>query len=356
MSYTTVIAEIGVNHNGSETLARKMIDSAKKCGSDFVKFQTFKAEKSITESAEQADYQIKNTGVKESQLEMVKRLELSDDAHRRLKAYCKEQDIGFLSTAFDFESLRFLVDDLGLKRLKFPSGEITNAPLLLAHAQTGCDLIVSTGMATLSEIEMALGIIAYGYTGQVGKPTTEAFFQSYYSDAGQLAIKNKVTLLHCTTEYPAPIQDINLNAMDTMKSAFKLPVGYSDHSKGIVVPIAATAKGAVLIEKHFTLSNTMEGPDHLASLEPIEFKQMVSSIRAVEKSLGNGIKGPQASEVKNKLIARKSLVAAKAIAKGEVITQDKLGIKRPGTGRSPYDYWDVLGSIAEKDYLIDDEL
>lgn len=348
---TLIIAEAGVNHNGVKQLAFDLVDAAYRAGADIVKFQTFKAKNLVTENAEQAEYQVTNTGKQESQLAMLSRLELSYEAHHQLVAYCDKLGIEFLSTAFDNESLDFLVNDLKLSRLKIPSGEITNAPLVLQHARTGCDLIVSTGMATLAEIEAVLGVIAFGYITSVDAvPTMQAFEQAYASYAGQAALQQKVTILHCTTEYPAPMAEINLNAMDTLKNAFKLPAGYSDHSEGITVPIAAVARGAVLIEKHFTLDRTMEGPDHKASLEPAELEAMVASIRAVELALGDGVKRPTPSEVKNKTVARKSIVAACDIAEGEVFSSEKLAIKRPGNGKSPYLYWELLNKPARKAY------
>ncbi|MEY8239853.1 MAG: N-acetylneuraminate synthase [Cycloclasticus sp.] len=348
---TLIIAEAGVNHNGNEKLAFELVDAAYNAGADIVKFQTFKAKKLVTKNAAQADYQVVNSQKKESQLSMLSRLELSYEVHHKLLAHCESLGIEFLSTAFDSESLGFLVNDLKLKRLKIPSGEITNAPLVLEHARTGCDLIVSTGMATLSEIESVLSVIAFGYTADKNiTPSIEAFETAYFSGVGKRALKEKVTLLHCTTEYPAPLVDINLNAMETMLNAFKLPVGYSDHSEGIVVSIAAAAKGAILIEKHFTLDKMMEGPDHKASLEPTELKAMIEAIRAVEKTLGDGIKGPRPSEVKNKPVARKSLVAAAAIRQGEKYTELNLTIKRPGNGISPNQYWEFLVKTAVRDY------
>ncbi len=348
---TLIIAEAGVNHNGDEKLAFELVDAAVDCGADIVKFQTFKAKKLVTASAKQADYQVKNTGVTESQFDMLSRLELGYEVHKELLAYCNDKGIEFLSTAFDSESLAFLVNDLGLKRLKIPSGDLTNAPLVLEHAQTGCDLIVSTGMATLSEIETALGVIAFGYTAdKEAIPGIDAFQAAYYSEAGQKALKQKVTVLHCTTEYPAPMPDINLRAMDSLASAFRVSVGYSDHSKGITIPIAAVARGAVLIEKHFTLDNNMEGPDHKASLEPDELKNMVNAIRDVELALGDGVKGPRPSEIKNKQIARKSLVASRPIKLGETFSAANIEIKRPGDGAEPIRYWDVIGQAASKAY------
>lgn len=348
---TLIIAEAGVNHNGQEKLAIELVEAAYAAGADVVKFQTFKAKNLVTKSAQQADYQKVNTGKEESQFAMLSRLELSFEAHCRLLERCNELGIEFLSTAFDLESLSFLVDDLGLKRLKIPSGEITNAPLVLAHAQTGCDLIVSTGMATLAEIEAVLGVIAFGYLNNVDEtPAVEAFEAAYLSEQGQRVLKEKVTLLHCTTEYPAPLEDINLNVMSTMSQAFGLPVGYSDHSAGIIVPIAAVAKDAVLIEKHFTLDKSMDGPDHKASLDPDELKAMVGGIRTVEIAQGHRLKGPQLSELKNKAIARKSLVAQGDIKKGDKFTADNLVVKRPGNGMSPYMLWSLLGKSSTQGY------
>ncbi|MEI8655980.1 MULTISPECIES: N-acetylneuraminate synthase [Vibrio] len=350
---TLIIAEAGVNHNGSEELAFKLVDAAYQSGADVVKFQTFKAKNLVTEDAPQAEYQVANTQKKESQLEMLKRLELSYEAHHKLVAYCHELGIEFLSTAFDSESLAFLVNDLGLKRLKLPSGELTNAPLVLEHARTGCELIVSTGMATLAEIEMALGVIAFGYIKEVNaKPSLMAFQEAYSSPEGQRALKEKVTILHCTTEYPAPLNEINLRAMDTLGSTFNLPAGYSDHSEGITIPIAAVARGAIVIEKHFTLDKEMEGPDHKASLNPQELTAMVTAIRQIETALGSAVKMPTVAEVKNKQVARKSLVAAKLIKKDETLTEHNFITKRPGSGMSPYCYWDLLGRTASRDYHV----
>jgi len=349
---TLIIAEAGVNHNGSEEFAFKLVDAAYEAGADIVKFQTFKAKNLVTANAKQANYQVTNTQKVESQLAMLSRLELSYDTHHKLVKYCSELGIEFLSTAFDFESLDFLVNDLGLKKLKIPSGELTNAPLVLAHAKTGCDLIISTGMATLAEIEMALGVIAFGYTvKEQHKPSIDAFQAAYFSEQGQQALKTKVTILHCTTEYPAPMEDINLKAIETLAIAFNLPAGYSDHSAGITIPVAAVARGACLIEKHFTLDNNMEGPDHKASLEPSELTAMIKAIRNVELALGDGVKGPRPSEIKNKTVARKSLVALKAIKTGEIYSAENLTIKRPGNGSSPYLYWDLIGKEALQDHV-----
>ncbi|WP_345866576.1 N-acetylneuraminate synthase [Shewanella algae] len=352
---TLIIAEAGVNHNGDEALAFQLVGAAHQAGADIVKFQTFKAKNLVTEHAQQASYQVANTQKQESQLAMLSRLELSYETHHDLVKYCESLGIEFLSTAFDLESLDFLVNDLGLTRLKLPSGELTNAPLVLAHARTGCDLIVSTGMGTLSEIETALGVIAFGYTAdENAEPSMLGFQEAYASEAGRKALKEKVTILHCTTEYPAPMEEINLRAMDTLGRAFDLAAGYSDHSEGITIPIAAVARGAVLIEKHFTLDKNMEGPDHKASLEPQELKAMVKAIRQIEIALGTSVKTPTVSEVKNKSVARKSLVAAIDIAEGEQLTESNITIKRPGNGMSPYRYWDMVGKYATKAYLAGD--
>ena len=347
---TLIIAEAGVNHNGSEKLALELVNIAADAGADIVKFQTFKAKNIVTRRAWQANYQIENSQKKESQLDMLSRLELSEDTYRKLVWNCNEKGIEFLSTAFDVECLEFLVNDLGVKRLKIPSGEITNAPLVLAHARTGRDIILSTGMASLSEIESALGVIAYGYAFESENPGIENFNRAYYSEAGQRALKEKVSILHCTTEYPAPMVDINLKAMDSMAAAFRLPVGYSDHSEGIAIPIAAVARGAQVIEKHFTLDKTMEGPDHKASLEPEELASMVREIRNIELALGDGVKGPRPSEVLNKMVARKSLVASKSIVAGEQFSSENVDVKRPGDGRTPYEYWTLLDTVAARDY------
>ncbi|WP_054113713.1 N-acetylneuraminate synthase [Marinagarivorans algicola] len=348
---TLIIAEAGVNHNGSEELAKQLIDVAYEAGADIVKFQTFKANKLVTENAQQASYQVQNTQKKESQLDMLTRLELSYDAHHRLLAHCSSLGIEFLSTAFDEKSLNFLVKDIGVKRLKIPSGEITNAPLVLAHARTGLDIIVSTGMACLSEIEEVLGVVAFGYLGWEGEPCPESFSRAYTSEEGQAVLKKKVTILHCTTEYPAPMDEINLRAMNSIGTAFDLPVGYSDHSEGIDIPIAAVARDAKIIEKHYTLDKNMEGPDHKASLAPDELAAMVKAVRRVEAALGRSVKAPTKSETPNKLVARKSLVANRKIEVGDRFTSNNLTVKRPGGGMSPFFYWSILKTSATRSYL-----
>ncbi|WP_339670057.1 N-acetylneuraminate synthase [Dasania marina] len=356
MSPVYIIAEAGVNHNGNAELAYKLVDAAVASGADAVKFQTFKADRLVTRSAVKASYQCKTTDAAESQYQMLKRLELSEDLHRELMAYCKQKGIDFLSTAFDEDSLQFLNNDLGLKTLKIPSGELTNAPLVLAHARVADKLIVSTGMANLEEIESALSVIAYGYTHAEDRdlPSETLFKKAYLSPEGMASLKDNVILLHCTTEYPAPMQDINLKAMDAMGVKFGLPIGYSDHSQGITIPIAAAARGAVLIEKHFTLDKTMDGPDHQASLEPSELTAMVNAIRAVEEALGDGQKTIRPSELANKNIARKSLVAVTNIAKGDTYSADNLCVKRPGGGMSPINFWQLLGQPATKNFKAGD--
>lgn len=351
-----VIAEAGVNHNGSLDLAKQLVDVAAEAGTDAVKFQTFKADKLVSCAAPKAEYQIENTGILESQHEMIKKLELDEAAHAALIRHCETRGIEFLSTPFDLESLGLLVQKFNLSKIKLSSGDITNAPLLLETARTGKQVVLSTGMCTLGEIETALGILAFGYTETDDHPSLSAFEKAYGSATGREALQDKVTLLHCTTEYPAPFADINLRAMATLQKAFGLPVGYSDHTPGIAIPIAAVALGAAIIEKHFTLDRNLPGPDHKASLEPDELKQMVRSIREVELALGSPIKQPAASELRNRPVARKSLVADREIRKGEPFTQDNLAVKRPGDGLSPIRYWEWLGKIADRDYQRDDKV
>lgn len=351
-----VIAEAGVNHNGSLGMALQLVDAAADAGADIVKFQTFKAEAVISRFAPKAEYQVGTTGSDESQLDMVRRLELTRDDHRHLMRHCESRKIGFLSTPFDVASAHFLVKDLGLGQLKIPSGEITNAILLLAMARMSCPVILSTGMSTLGEIEDALGVLAFGYLNLGIPPSREAFRTAYVSDQGQATLRTKVTLLHCTTEYPAPYPDVNLAAMDTLRHAFRLPVGFSDHTDGIAVPIAAVARGASIVEKHFTLDRSLHGPDHQASLEPQELTAMVAGIRQVEEALGDGLKRPSASELKNMLAARKSVVAARDIKTGEALCEDNLTSKRPGNGVSPMDFWQWPGRLASRDFAEDEPI
>lgn len=351
-----IIAEAGVNHNGSLGMALKLVDAAADAGVDIVKFQTFKAEAVVSRFAPKAEYQLGTTDSAESQLDMVRRLELTRDDHRQLMQHCELRNIGFLSTPFDVASARFLVEELGLDQLKIPSGEITNAILLLAVARLACPVILSTGMSTLGEIEDALGVLAFGYLNLEGQPSRDAFRQAYVSDEGQATLRSKVTLLHCTTEYPAPYSDVNLAAMDTLRYAFGLPVGFSDHTDGIAVPIAAVARGATIVEKHFTLDRTLAGPDHLASLEPGALTAMVAGIRQVEAALGDGLKRPSASEIKNVSVARKSVVAARHIKSGELFCEENLTSKRPGNGISPMDFWQWQGRRASRDFKEDEPI
>ena len=353
---TFIIAEAGVNHNGNLDMAMQLVDVASEAGADAVKFQTFKAEKLVSIVAPKAEYQKKLTSTNESQLEMLRKLELDEEGHRVLMERCLQRGVEFLSTPFDLESLDLLVNKFNLSRLKMPSGEITNAPLLLKAAQSGKPIILSTGMSTLGEIETALGVLAFGYTHSVNNenPSIKGFEQAFCSEAGQVALAKKVVLLHCTTEYPALINEVNLRVLETMRNAFNLPVGYSDHASGITISIAAVALGAVVIEKHFTMDRTLRGPDHKASLEPDELKLMVQSIRQVDKALGSSRKVPTLSENKNKPIARKSLVVTQRIKKGEPFTLKNLTAKRPGVGISPLYYWEWLGRLADKDYKQDE--
>ena len=323
-----IIAEAGVNHNGSLELAKNLVDKAKEAGADCVKFQTFIANKIVSKNAAKADYQKKQTESAESQHEMLKKLELSFDDFIELNNYCKEIGIEFLSTAFDFESIDFL-NQLGMQVWKIPSGEITNLPYLIKIAKLNKKVILSTGMSTMREIEDAVNIL---------------------KDHGA----SELIILHCTTEYPTPYEDVNLNAMLAIKERFGYEVGYSDHTMGIEVPIAAVALGAKVIEKHFTLDRTMDGPDHKASLEPSELKTMVDAIRNIELSMGTGIKEPADSEKKNIAIARKSIVANKSIKKGEILTEQNLTVKRPGDGISPMKWFEIIGTKAIRDFEEDE--
>ncbi len=350
-----IIAEAGVNHNGSLECAKQLIDVAASAGADAVKFQTFRSESVISRGARKAEYQVTNTGNDESQLEMVRRLELGLDAHRELIAHARTRGILFLSTPFDLESVQVLTEQLHLPQLKIASGEITNLPLLLAAGRAGLPLIVSTGMCTLGEVERALAAIAFAGTApKDALATDDALSRAFMSEQGQALLLERVSLLHCTTEYPAPAEDVNLRAMATMRSAFGLPVGYSDHTRGVHVSIAAVALGARIIEKHFTLDRSMPGPDHVASLEPAELVALVSGIRDVERAMGSGLKIPAPSEMKNVAIARKSLVAAVAIRRGDQFDAKNLTTKRPGSGISAMRYHAFLGLAATRDYSEDE--
>lgn len=323
-----IIAEAGVNHNGSIEIAKKLVDSAKDAGADCIKFQTFVAKNIASKNASKAEYQKQQTDSNESQLEMLKKLELSFNEFIELNNYCKSKEIEFLSTGFDFDSIDFL-NSLGMKTWKIPSGDITNLPYLIKIAKLNKSVILSTGMSTMEDIGSALHVLKENGAGEI-------------------------TVLHCTTEYPTPFEDVNLTAMKTIRREFGIPIGYSDHTRGIEIPIAAVAMGATVIEKHFTLDRCMEGPDHKASLEPNELKAMVSAIRNVEKARGTGDKKPVLSERKNMMIARKSIIANQTIKKGEILTEENLTVKRPGNGISPMKWFEVIGKPAIRDFEEDE--
>lgn len=325
-----IIAEAGVNHNGSLELAKKLIDVAVEAKADAVKFQTFKTENLVCKDTQKADYQKETTNTNESQFEMIKKLELDIEAHNMLLEYCKEKNILFLSTPFDHDSIE-LLNQLGLEIFKIPSGEITNLPYLQHIGSLNKKVILSTGMSNMDEIQLALGVLIQAGTQ-----------------------KENITILHANTQYPTPMCDVNLKAMQTIGKTFDIKYGYSDHTLGIEVDIAAVALGACCIEKHFTLDKTMQGPDHKASLEPEELKSMVQAIRNIEQALGNGVKQPSPSEIKNMSVVRKSIVAKQAIKKGEIFTTENLTIKRPGTGINPMNWEVVLGQIAQRDYHEDE--
>lgn len=329
MNHTLIIAEAGVNHNGSIEMAKQLIDAAAVAGVDYVKFQTFKAEKLVTKEAKQAEYQQRNAA-DDSQYTMLKKLELSETQHEELIAYCKEKGVKFLSTAFDMESVEYL-HSLNLGLWKIPSGEITNYPYLKKIAQYGEPVILSTGMCEMEDVQNAVDVLC---------------------KSGLM--KEQITVLHCNTEYPTPMKDVNLRAMQEIKDAIDVKVGYSDHTKGIEVPIAAVAMGADVIEKHFTLDRTLPGPDHKASLEPNELKAMVDAIRNIEQALGDRKKHVSESERKNIAIARKSIVAARDIKQGELLTEENLCVKRPGNGISPMRWENVIGTCAKRDFKADE--
>jgi N-acetylneuraminate synthase len=328
---TIIIAEAGVNHNGDIDLAKKLVVEAAAAGADLVKFQTFLANKIVSSTAPKAEYQKRTTDSGESQFEMIQKLELSRESHEVLIEECRRQGIGFFSTAFDSESFDMLLDLGCVNLIKIPSGEITNLPLLRYMTRFGKPVLLSTGMANLGEVESAIQVIEAS-----GTP------------------RQLITILHCTTEYPTPMEDVNLRAMVSMKQALGVAVGYSDHTPGIEVAIAATALGATVIEKHFTLDRNLPGPDHKASLEPHELKAMVNAIRNIEVALGDGIKQASRIELKNKPIARKSIVARREINAGELFSEDNLAAKRPGTGISPM-FWDeIIGKIARRNFAVDE--
>jgi N-acetylneuraminate synthase len=353
--HTLIIAEAGVNHSGSLETALALVDAAADAGADIVKFQTFNAGSLAARSAKKADYQQRTTEASESQLAMLQRLELPQSAHHALIAHAKQRGIDFLSTPFDHQSLEFLLS-LKLPRIKIGSGDLTDAPLLHSVARAGATLILSTGMATLGEIEEALGILAHGYSGNHGAPGIAAFRAAWRDAAARQRLAEHVSLLHCTTEYPCWPSGVNLAAMTAMRSAFHLPVGYSDHTDGIEVSLAAVALGAGIIEKHLTLNRRAEGPDHAASLEPDDFKRLVAAIRNIEAALGDGVKAPQDSEIRNIPVARKSIVAARPLKAGEILGPADIVAKRPGSGRSPIEYWSLIGTAATGNYDTDDQL
>lgn len=329
MSKTLIIAEAGVNHNGDINIAKKLIDVASEAGADYVKFQTFKAENLVQRNAEKATYQVENTGNNDSQFEMLKKLELTYENHAVLIDYCKSKNIKFLSTAFDFESIDFLKNKLDF--YKIPSGEITNLLYLEKVAKLNLAVVMSTGMASMEEVKAALNVLLKNGVK-----------------------KGSITVLHCNTEYPTPMEDVNLTAMLSIKKELSVKIGYSDHTLGIEIPIAAVALGAEVIEKHFTLDRTMVGPDHKASLEPNELKAMVLAIRNIEIALGDGIKRPSMSEQKNIVVARKSIVAIENIKKGDVFSIENISVKRPGNGISAMRWQDVVGMTAVRDFKEDE--
>ena len=331
-----IIAEAGVNHNGDMETAKMLVDAAAEAGADAVKFQMFKADKLAASSAVMAEYQKKNTGASESQQNMLRKLELSEDDHIQLQKYCEEKGIDFLSSPFDVDSMKFLLS-IGMDIIKIPSGEITNFPYLREAAKSNKRIILSTGMCTMNEVRAAVDVL-------------EQYSDVLMTNAGNL------TLLHCNTQYPTPYEDVNLSAMRALYEEFGCAVGYSDHTLGIEVPIAAVSMGVAVIEKHFTLDKNMPGPDHKASLEPDELKAMVAAIRHIEAALGDGIKHVTESEQGNISVARKSIVAAVPIAKGEVFTEENLTTKRPGDGISPMRWNEIIGTVADRDYGVDEKI
>lgn len=344
-----IIAEAGVNHNGDKEKAFELIDAAAMADVDAVKFQTYNAERLAAISAPKAAYQKQTTDSSESQFEMLKKLELPESWHFELKQHAERQGITFISTAFDLQSLMFL-EKLELPFYKIPSGEITNAPLLRSFARTGKDVILSTGMATLGEVEQALAILSWGYLRNEQPRSLSEIWQHWSSKDSERVIREKVTLLHCTSQYPTPMAEVNLKAMDTLGSAFGLPVGYSDHTEGLLIPVAAVSRGAAIIEKHFTLDRTLPGPDHRASLEPNELKEMVSQIRSIELVLGDGRKKPQPSEWDTRVAVRQQIIATEKITTGDLLTVDNVGTARASSGTSALHYWDLVGTVSSRDY------
>ena len=349
-----IIAEAGVNHDGHLEDALRLVDAAADAGADCVKFQTFDAAALASDHAVKARYQQRTTGAAESQKEMLRRLQLPHSAYRLLKERAARRKIEFLSTPFDQGSLSFLVNDLGLKTVKVGSGDLTNAPLLLDIARAGVAVVLSTGMATLEEIAEALGVLAFGYAQPSEAPKRKAFRDSWAHPTRRAALAGRVILLHCTSAYPAPVDSVNLLAIDTLRSEFGLDVGYSDHTLGTDIAVAAAARNATVIEKHLTLDRSRPGPDHAASLEPAEFKRMVVAVKSVATALGDGRKIPQTAEAENVTVARKSIVAAQKIASGDHFGPSNLTCKRPGGGISPFEYWDLQGHVASHDFDVDE--
>lgn len=349
MQNVYVIAEAGVNHNGDLELARRLVDAAAEAGADAVKFQTFDAKKLATRAAPKASYQQRTTDAAESQLEMLRKLELPHQWHWELRERARSRGIEFLSTAFDAGSLTFL-EELDMPFYKVPSGELTNGPLLWQFARQGRPLVVSTGMATMSEVEQALAVIAHAFNAEAEPGDIADIWRGWSDPAWRASLQCRITLLHCTSQYPTPMQECNLRAMDTLR-AFGLPVGYSDHTQGILISVAAVARGATFIEKHFTLDRAMAGPDHKASLEPAELTQMIRQIRDLELALGDGAKCPQPSEWNTRQAARQHVVAARDIAPGSVLTRDDLTTARSGGGLPATALWGLIGGIAAQAYV-----
>jgi len=354
MNHTYIIAEAGVNHNGNIDTAIKLIDKAKSIGVDAIKFQLFDAAYLVTAQAEQAGYQKKSAKGFKNQLQMLQELELPFDAYYQLKFHADKCGIDFLVTPFCLKSLDFLIQELNLGTIKISSGDVCYGPLLYQAAKQQVKIILSTGMCALEEIEQALKVIAFGYIAENKKPSFEGFNLNYQTALAQDKLKTNVTLLHCVSEYPAPLVETNLKAMDVLKEKFGLPVGLSDHSEYIWASVAAVAREASTIEKHFTLDNTMSGPDHKASLDVKDFAQMVEAIRAVEQTIGTHHKKPTTSELKNKQCVRRSIVANNAIKPGELFSEQNLTFKRPENGLSPMQYWDKLGQVSTQNYEKDD--
>ena len=352
----TIIAECGVNHNGDINLAKKMIDIACEAGADYVKFQTFKVDALVKKNTPMAAYQQKNLNLEKSQYDMLKSYELKESDFKLLYDYAQQtQKIQFLSTPFDLESLH-LLKSLGLKKVKISSGDLTNGPLLLEAAKADLSVILSTGMSSIDDIRTALSILKWGYEKKAEDPPSLKDIHDYSSNGNFKTLSEKVSLLHCLSDYPAPPQFINLRAMKNLETEFSIPIGYSDHSLGTHISVAAVALGAVIIEKHFTLDKKLPGPDHKASLAPDELKKMVFEIRDIEEALGDGIKIPRGNEIETAKIVRKSLYAKEAIKKGEIITENKIECLRPESDTSPLKFWDIKGRIALKDYKVGDSL